>query len=158
MPKLKSLDNLIGKHVISRNGKRMGKLRGFILKKDRKGILGIIYKRSLLKKRACLFFSDVGKFGDDAIMITDTKDIHVVPKIRNKKSVFSFQTMKCKPVFSEEGKELGKVKDCLFDPETGSIKEYIIGKGLKKKSISEEHINPGQDNIIVKDVDRKEQT
>ncbi|RJR25986.1 hypothetical protein C4578_00355 [Candidatus Microgenomates bacterium] len=104
-------------------------------------------------------FEGIEKIGEDAATINSSQKIEKASDVPDPYSSVSERNSKIRKmnVVSENGNNIGKVSDVIFDEQSGEVIEYEITKGpiedLKtgRNKISKEDISRvGQDDIIVK--------
>jgi uncharacterized protein YrrD len=115
-----------------------------------------------------VLFSDVKSIGRDAIIVQNETAIQRASNTqKDLSSIKSDDTHITRTkIITQEGNELGKVEDILFESDTGEVKQLIVSQGLKdlhsgKKVINvSDIITLGEDATIVRtaaEADVKEQ-
>lgn len=158
--KLKASD-VIGLKIISLDkGEEVGEVSDIIydpLNQNLKAFL--IDKGGWFSEARIVPFDLVQKIGMDALTVNSSLDIKKASEMPDPVWGISEKNSKIRrmSVVTEDGNNVGRVSDVLFDNQTGELIEYEISKGpiedLKsgRKKISKANvIRVGQDNIIVK--------
>lgn len=152
---------VIGINIISLDkGEKVGEINDIIYDPENQNIKAfLIDEGGWFSEARVIPFEKVQKIGTDAITINTSQDIKKGSEIPDPLSSVSERNSKIRKmnVVTEEGNNIGRVTDVIFDTQTGKVEEYEISKGpiddLKKgrKKISRANISRvGQDNIIVK--------
>ena len=105
-----------------------------------------------------VLFSDVKSIGRDAIIVQNETAIQRASNTqKDLSSIKSDDTHITRTkIITQEGNELGKVEDILFESDTGEVKQLIVSQGLKdlhsgKKVINvSDIITLGEDATIVR--------
>lgn len=156
--RLKKYGELLGLPVIcSENGKLIGIIRNVIFNLEARTVEALVFeKRGLLNSRKVLFLKDIVEVGRDAVIIENDKcalpwkEAEKSLALKNRKILTGLR------VFSRAGKEVGMVKDVLFDCQTGLIEGVEVSDSLVNDLINGRNILPlfgkvefGEDIILV---------
>lgn len=124
--------SIIGKKVLSRlDGQRIDSVRDIVISKDHTRIVALILDEGgLFNPATAVAIENVVSFGNDAVVITDSKTVTRVDHFPAVKEIMDDRdSLVGKQVFSESGNQYGKIEDVYFDESTGSITALeIVGK------------------------------
>ena len=142
--------------ICSDNGKLIGIIRNIIFNLDTRTVEAfVLEKTGLVNSRKVLYLKDVVRLGKDAVIIENDnctiswKEAKSLV-LRNENTLAGFR------VFSRSGKEMGIVKDVLFDYKTGLIEGVELSDSLFNDLMNGRNILPlfgkvefGEDIILV---------
>ena len=126
-------------------GKKLGVVNDITIDKSSRKIEAIIIenKKNDFSKKAILL-DDIENIGSDAVIasknykLSSTKDLKGMPFI-NMKDRAGIYGLK---VFSKTGRDMGIVKDVLFDPKTSLVEVVVLSDGLLSDLIRGRNILP----------------
>lgn len=139
------------------NGKLIGLVRNIVFNFKSRAVEAFIFEKTgLVNSRKVLLLKDVIRLGKDAVVIENEnctipwKEAGKSLSLKNENILTGFR------VFSRSGKEMGVVKDILFDCKTGLIEGVELSDSLFIDLINGRNILPllgkvefGEDIILV---------
>ncbi|HHV99532.1 MAG TPA: photosystem reaction center subunit H [Clostridiaceae bacterium] len=139
------------------DGKLIGLIRNIIINLETRTVEAFIYEKSgLVNSRKVLFLKDVIRLGKDAVIIQNDNCTISWKEAGKRLALKNENNLTGLRVFSRSGKEMGVVKDILFDPETGLIEGVELSDSLFNDLINGRSILPlfgkvefGEDIILV---------
>lgn len=146
--------NVIGLPVVCvEDGKKVGRVGDIIFSPENKSVLAIILeKKGVELCRKAVAIEDVVSLGDDAVIVNDVSCIKKVTR----KEYIKNRELQGLHIYTKDGKELGIVKDILFDYRNATIEAFEISDGLIADIFTGRRILPlfgkvefGEDSILV---------
>jgi len=150
--------DVVGLPVICiENGKKIGLVSEIIFCPKFKEVRAIVLDRKgcQIRKKA-LLLEDVVNIGSDAVVVNDCsctktlRELETSNKLREKGNLIGLR------IYSKSGKDLGTVKDVLFDFSTRSVEGLEVSDSLLQDIMQGRNILPlfgnvefGEDNVLV---------
>jgi uncharacterized protein YrrD len=153
-------NHVIGLPIFTINeGKNIDKIEDVIYDPSSQRILALIVNNGgLFSEGKVIAMEDIKSIGDDAVVIQTEQALKNTSELEtDARHIAQDDTYLTKSnVVTESGKNLGKITDLLFDPQTGKVEELEVSQGelrdmqTGKKRIRPEHIvTVGKDALIV---------
>lgn len=124
--------SIIGKKVLSRmDGQRIDSVRDIVISKDHTRVVALILDEGgIFSSGMAVAMENVVSFGNDAVVITDSKAVIRVDHFPAVKEIMDDRdSLVGKKVFTESGNQMGQIDDVYFDESTGSITSLeVVGK------------------------------
>ncbi len=118
--------------VITRDtGKKVGKVEDLVLDRQGSRVLGILVDESgWFKEAKVVAWPSFRVVGLDAVIIDDEESVKKVSQLPEMKEVLEEATVLVGVrVETTDGRELGKIEDFYFDPDTGVVKGFELSGG-----------------------------
>lgn len=151
---MQKFKKVIGLPVVCvEDGKKVGSVGDIIFSPENKGVLAIILeKKGMELCRKAIAIEDVVSLGDDAVIVSD---ISCIKKVTRKEFVKN-KELQGLHIYTKDGRDLGVVKDVIFDFKNATIEALEISDGLISDIFTGRRIIPlfgkvefGQDSIVV---------
>ncbi len=153
-------DQVIGKDVFTiEQGKRLSSVKDLIYDPHQQRVLAfIVHEGGLFSDATLIPIDQVKSIGEDAVIIQSedvlkkAEDFSTFVEQVSKGNTYLTGTK----VLTEDGQDLGTVKDIYFDPQTGVVEQLEVSQGLQDletglKQVSVEDIMTiGEDATIVR--------
>ena len=155
---LNKYSELLGLPVIcSDNGKLIGLIKNVILNLETRTVEALVFEKDgLVNKRKVLLLKDVIRLGRDAVIIENDRCTIPWKEAGKNLTLNKENILMGFRVYSKSGKEMGIVKDILFDYKTGLIEGVELSDSLFNDLINGRNILPlfgkvefGEDIILV---------
>jgi len=155
---LEKYSEVIGLPVICiENGKKIGIIKDVIFYPKGQEVTGFLLENKgyeITKK--VILLKDVLNLGKDALIVNEGSCIKELRKVNKTQELKGKGNVKGLKVYSKSGKDLGLVKDVLFDHKTGVIEGVEISDGILQDIVQGRNILPligrvefGEENILV---------
>ena len=123
--------DLKGRKLVSTaSADTVGKVDGFLLEPRTRSIAALEFKKT--DSGSVIAWSDLGAVGGDAVTVPDTDKI-VEPSDRLGELATKSGSVLKKRVLTDQGEDLGEVRDIDLDPESGALLQLLVGE---KKHVS----------------------
>lgn len=144
--------HIIGKTIVTLNtGEIVDKVEDVIFDSQNNKILGfLVDEGGMLKSARVLPFERIKKIGDDTITIEDKNAIVNAQEVKSIQDfVASNNILIGTKVMTEDGKNLGKIADVVFDEMTGMIEGYEVTGGMFADAVSGSSFLPSPKTINI---------
>lgn len=140
---------VIGLPVICfEDGKRVGNVKNIIFCPKRKKLLALLleYSSYEITKRLVLIH-DIQSIGSDAVVISDESVLRDARKSQNTIDFVDRGEVIGLKVYSRDGKDMGIIKDVVFDYKTGGIEGVEISDSLFQDIVKGRSVMPLIGNV-----------
>jgi len=153
MQKFKSV---VGLPVVCiENGKKVGRVGDIIFSTVSKGVQAfVLEKKGVEFCRKAIAVEDIVNLGDDAVIVNDVTCIKKV----HKKELTNSRELHGLHIYTKDGRDLGVIKDILFDYKNATIEAFEISDGVISDVFTGRRIVPlfgkvefGEDSILISD-------
>jgi sporulation protein YlmC with PRC-barrel domain len=122
-----SFKGAIGRKVVSRaSAAQLGTVGRLVIDVGTKMVTLVVVGKG--RKAKVVGWDQLSGFGPDAVMVSDDGALHTAADDREKAAANGTDELLGKRVLTELGRELGTVEDVLFDAETGSVEQLVVGE------------------------------
>jgi uncharacterized protein YrrD len=124
--------DVIGRQITARGGGQViGKIKDLVIDEAGREVIGIVLSDGILAGSRVAPWKSVQAFGPDSVIIDVTGSVVKAAAIPEIKAVLDKKTkIKGLKLLTNNGKELGKIADVVFDEITGDIIGYELSSGL----------------------------
>ena len=130
---MERVSEMVGKPVVSAaTGEKVGSVADLLVAPQGDRVVGVIVKSGVLAGEQVLPYEDVQAVGRDAL-IARTKEGVVGAREWHERGIDAERSssLKDKRVITNEGRQLGQIKDVYVDGPTGMVRGYEVeGRGL----------------------------
>ncbi len=114
------------------NGKKIASVKDIIYSKTKFRIIAfLVSEKGIFTSPKIIKFKEIDSFGEDVVMVngkTVIEDAEVIPEItsllKEKRKIIG------EGVLSEDGEDIGIIRDTVFDEESGKVLGFIITNGV----------------------------
>jgi Uncharacterized protein conserved in bacteria len=153
---MQKFKNVVGLPVVCiENGKKVGRVGDIIFSSENKGVQALVLeKKGAEFCRKAIAVEDIVNLGDDAVIVNDVTCIKKIKKrdMRNSKGLHGLH------IYTKDGRDLGVVKDIIFDYKNAVIEAFEISDGIISDVFTGRRIVPlfgkvefGEDSILISD-------
>ncbi len=155
---MKKYSEVIGLPVICAiDAEKVGAVKDLVFcPGERRVVAFILEKKGYEMKKKTILMKDVISVGTDAVIIESLNDVKKFKKIQDSPELKDKGNVIGLRIFSRSGKELGIVKDVLFDPLKGTIEGVEVSDGLFTDIVNGRNLLPlfgkvefSEENILV---------
>ena len=130
---MERISEMVGKPVMSAgNGEQVGSVADLLVTSAGDRIVGLVLHAGLLTGERVLPYDDVQAIGRDAL-IARTDEHVMVPRAWHDRGIAAERSssLRHKRVVTDDGRQLGRIKDVYVDGATGHVRAYEIeGRGF----------------------------
>ena len=150
---MKKLSEIIGMRIIDEMGNAIGEVEKVVYSKSRRKIVAInFYKGRFRKSIVSVPFKDIQNIGNTEIIIREGS---IIKDNTNFSSYNLSDEEECEligyRVITEDGKEIGEVRDIIIDEIYGSIYGYILSEDFFDDLFEGRKLLRFDENIIIGD-------
>lgn len=155
---MQRVTDVVGKAIVAaESGEQVGRVADLLLDADGHQVVGLVVAGGLLASEQVVPFSEIQTLGRDAVLVKTASGV-VGRKAWREQAVTTSRSssLRDKPVITDAGRALGRVRDVHLNETTGAIEALEIGEpGLvqRRSVLPQSHLRIGPDAIIVPDSD-----
>lgn len=117
--------------VSVKNGRNIGTTKDVILDMDSKEVVGLLLEHQRLSfGMQVILFENVETISDDAVVAESRDNVKIMSKEAYEKAFTRNDSLIGRRVFSRSGRELGIIRDFIFNCRSGRIEELDISEGI----------------------------
>jgi uncharacterized protein YrrD len=139
------------------NGKKIGIIKDIVFcPRNREVMAFLLENKGYEIGKKGILLKDIASMGRDAVVVTDTKCISSIRMLEHSGKLKDKGEIRGLKVYTKTGRDLGIVKDVLFDHKTGLIEGVEVSDGLIQDIVLGRNILPlfgkvefGEENIVV---------
>jgi uncharacterized protein YrrD len=143
--------DVIGKKILTLDGKKIEDIDDILYVPQKQHITAVLVKsKGMFSDAKVILLSDIKSFGKDAVIVADKNSIKKASDIQPPVSTIAENNIYLTQgkIITEQGVELGKVKDIIFDSQSGQVVAFEVKD--KKRITPGDIISIGKDATIVK--------
>ncbi|MDI6705316.1 MAG: PRC-barrel domain-containing protein [Bacillota bacterium] len=121
------MSEIVGMKVLDSKGGFAGEVETVVYSRNRRRIVGLLLKRGkLARSMGAVLYRDIVSIGDSVIIVAQNAVMNPGSSAEIERTMQEDSDIIGHRVFTSEGKEIGMVKDVVFNENGGSVEGYIL--------------------------------
>lgn len=147
---MKKISEIIGMKVLDSKGSFAGEVERVVYSRNRRRIVGLLMKKGRIAGRAeAVLYRDIISIGDSIIIVAQNAAMDSGSSAEIERTIQENSDITGHRVFTSDGKEVGMVKDVVFNENGGSVEGYILAGDFVDDLLNGRKVFKLTDNAVI---------